>query len=352
MKKCSFSKRKGVSRSKNSKKHRRVSRKTFRNKMMKGGFNQTQFTAAFAVAAAMHMDKVVLIPNEKGIKARSKRYDFVIDKDNIPTLTNYKKNLIVPNTRSKITVNNFDIYVGSTTDNLLIKMEGIGGTVTERLAKLTTTLITPNNSEALIKMAENNELITKETADDLKYDVNNTNILRLTNGQGNVNPEDDMFIKVVQLIISLVKLFFNCLEYVLNPPNSRISGNEIPTFRNEIPQSSEIVIYDKPSELSTAIVEFVTTEDHQNDTESAKAIYESTLGSIDELPQYIDNGDSYPTIEDPDDNQYRCVTPYDSSETNMKARIRSCNKVGRPARGFEDKRYTHNGLCYPECIKK
>jgi hypothetical protein len=113
-----------------------------------------------------------------------------------------------------------------------------------------------------------------------------------------------------------------------------------------------MVVYDNPSEVSNAIVNFVTSEDPRSDAESAEAIYDTVVADIGKLTQYIDNGDSNPISETQSDNQYRCVTPYDSTEKNMKARLRSCNKVGQAARGFQDKRYTNIQLCYPECIKK
>jgi hypothetical protein len=355
MKKYSFSKRKGVSRSKNSKKHRRVSRKTFRNKMMKGGFNRAQFAGAFAVAAAMHMNKIVLIPIPG---KRGERYDINLGEGYENTNT-YSRPIRVDNkgrrdgkNKQKAYFNNpkpvdlyvedYDIYVGSTTDDVLIKMDG-NKSVLERLSAITNTVIKKENSTALIKTAQSLDLIGPDTAQNLQEDVEEINTNMLTNGEP-IDIQDNSFIKLIQIILALVKLFFDCLEGVLNPPQTT---SRIPTFRNEISQSSEMVVYDNPSEVSDAIVEFVETKDD----ESAEAIYDTALDSIGALTQYIDNRDSYPTIEDPDDNQFRCVTPYDKNIKDIKARIQSCNKVGRPARGFEDKRYKNNGLCYPECIK-
>jgi hypothetical protein len=370
MKKYSFSKRKGVSRSKNSKKHRRVSRKTFRNKMMKGGFNNSDFAGAFAVAAAMDMNKVVLIPKpgRDGI-----RYDVVLGEGYENTNT-YNRPITVDTTGRRydkkekrmknkqmahfnnpeqvdLYIEDYDIYVGSTRDNVLIKMDG-NKSVLNRLAAITNTVIKKENSTALIETAQSLTVINPDIAENLQERVNEIDTKMLTNGQG-IDIQDNNFIKLIQIILALVKLLFDCLESVLNPSNSRISGNEIPTFRNEIPQSSEMVVYDNPSEVSTAIVNFVTSEDPRSDAESAEAIYDTVVDDIGKLTQYIDNDDSNPIPENPSDNQYRCVTPYDKTiTTDIKARSRSCNKVGIPARGFEDKRYKNNGLCYTECIKK
>lgn len=374
--KYSFSKKKRFSRSKkNSKKQKRV-RKTFRNKMLKGGFNQAQFTGAFAVAAVMGMDKVVLMPKNN----TSKRYDFVIDKDNKPTLSNHSR-LNIPGTKSTIRVINFDIYIGSTTDNLLIKIDG-NNSVINRLAKLTQTVITPENSTDLINTAQASGVITPTKAaelTELKDEVlpyrnqilKNGNKQLLEDGQANnVNPEGKMFIQLVQIIIALIKLLFDCLVDVLSKQPSRDQSQQSSArvSFNTNDESSDVVIFE-PKDESSAMVSVNTIEEEQSQAlvvflgnedkngnvpdpadvaAAAKTIYETTLNDIEELPQYIDNGENeYPTIVV--DNQHKCVTPYNTTSSNIKDRIKSCNKIGPPHKDFKDQRYDHLTRCIEDC---
>jgi len=310
--------------SKNNKKHR----KTFRNKIFKGGFNSAQFAGALAVAAAMGMNKIVLIPNEAGTQSR--RYDFEIDANNKPKLSAGR--FTVPGTRSTINIRNFNIFVGSTTSDLLIQMEG-NDSVIKRLAAITQTIAQPQNAIALITNAEQEGIITQSEAENLTEEVrNNSPNNMLTNV--NVEPESKDFENIIKLILDLLGLFFIFLFNLIKLLNDST---------NQPPSSSAITV--TPQQTSDAVVAVVNNTPQAAD-QAAEDI-KQTLDDIGSLPQFRDiRGE---TIEPPTDNNFKCVNPYDRTTATTRDRLQSCNRIGPPNVRFVGRSFPGIQNCVSEC---
>ena len=310
--------------SKNNKKHR----KTLRNKILKGGFNSAQFAGALAVAVAMDMDKIVLIPNKAGKSAGSKRYDFEIDADNRPKLSAGR--LTVPGTRSTINIRNFDIFVGSTKNDLLIQMEG-NDSVINRLAAITQTLAQPQNANALIVSAQEGGLITPYEADNLKEEVrSNAGNNMLTNG--NVEPGSKNFENFIKMVLDLLGLFMMFILYIL-----KLISESMKT------PSSELTVV-TPQETSNEVVAVVN---NTPDASKAAEDINQTFVDIGTLPQFKDtkNEDIQPSV----DNTFKCVNPYNRDTATIKDRVKSCNKIGEPNANFVGRTWSNLQPCVNEC---
>ena len=311
--------------SKNNKKHR----KTHKNKILKGGFNSAQFAGALAVAVAMDMDKIVLIPNEAGKSINSKRYDFEIDADNRPKLSAGK--LMVPGTRSNINIKNFNIFVGSTKSDLLIQMEG-NSSVISRLAAITQTLAQPQNANALIETAQEGGLITQPEADNLKEEVrSNAGNNMLTNG--NVEPESKNFENFIKMTLDLLGLFFTFLFTILKL-----------IFESMKTPSSELTVV-TPQQISNEVVAVVN---NAPDAGEAAEDINQTLNDIGSLPQFKDTGNE--NIQAPVDNTFKCVNPYNRDTATIKDRIKSCNKVGQSHQNFTGQTWPVLQNCVDTCF--
>ncbi len=322
-KKRRFSKRYNAF-SKNKKKHN----KSLRKKMFKGGFSTAQFAGALAVAAFLEMDKIVLIPNEAGRRARSRRYDIEIDPDNKPRIINRSQLQAGP--RSNVSIKNFDIYVGSTTSDLLIKIEG-NNSVIDRLATITQTVVQPQNARALIQSGQSAGLLTADQADELN-DSAQQNLpgatAMLTNG--NVDPESSNFEKVFQIVMTLLKLFFSLIIFLLG----------------KLPQQPQRPISSTPQDTQTQAV--IIFQGSPDDANHAAEQINNDLNDIGNLPQFRDDESENPVPAD-EVQGFKCVTPYNRDTANAKNRVRSCNKIDDPHQNFTGRTWPNLQSCVNEC---
>ena len=320
-KKRRFSKRHNTF-SKNRKKHN----KSLRKKIFKGGFNTAQFAGALAVAAFLEMNKIVLIPNAAGIVARSKRYDIEIDPDNKPIIRSGK---LQAGPRSTISIKNFDVYVGSTTSDLLIKIEG-NNSVIDRLATITQTVVQPQNAGALIQSGQSAGLLTADQAAELN-DSAQQNLPRatamLTNG--NVEPESSNFAKVFQIVMTLLKLFFSLIMFLLGKLPQQ---PQRPVSTPQDTQSQAVTVFQGAPAAASASAEQINND----------------LNDIGNLPQFRDNQSENPVPAD-EDQSFKCVTPYNRDTANAKNRVRSCNKIDNPHQNFRERNFSNLQSCVNEC---
>jgi len=325
-------------RKKNSRNKKYRNKKTNKNrKSLRGGFNIAQFAGALAVAAALGKNKIVLIPKE----ASSKRYDIVLNLD-IENIKNPSQGkFTIPGTRSNVNIKNFDIYVGSTEDTNLIKIEG-NDSVIKRLAALTSKLAEPNNANAIINRAENMSLITGGNANNLNEAVNDNltpnNLALIASTQESFQPDDNVFIKLIQTIFSILLLFFKILfSYltasqtegtVLVPPNTSANA---PT----------------PDNISQQVVAFISSEPNDESGPQLAQNVDEMINEIGSLPQFEDRGGM--NIQEPVDNSFKCVKPYDRDTSTTKERIKSCNKTGIPHPSFSGRTWPGLQNCVNEC---
>jgi hypothetical protein len=310
-------------------------KKTNKNKkIFKGGFNAAQFAGALAVAAATGMNKIVLIPNAAGKIAKSKRYDFLFDMTNKPTLG--KSTFKIPGTSSNVNIKNFDIYVGSQDSDLLIKMEG-NSSVINRLASITQTIIQPQNAIALINTAQQNGQITQAVANDLQQGVDeNLTGGRMLLGNETVQPDNSDFIKYVQFIFNLLLLFFQLLFSIIFASKNQEPMNQEPEPMNQGANT--------PASTSNDVVAIINNEPSAEET--AENIND-TLNDIGELPQFRDTNNE--NVEPAVDNSFKCVNPYTRSNATARDRIKSCNKIGPSNENFTGRKWETLQPCVEQC---
>jgi hypothetical protein len=315
-------------------------KKTNKNKkIFKGGFSAAQFAGALAVAAATGMNKIVLIPNEAGKVAKSKRYDFIFDMTNKPVLgrSSGKATFKIPGTSSNVNIKNYDIYVGSQDSDLLIKIYG-NDSVIKRLASITQTIIQPQNAIALINTAEQNGQITQAVANDLQQGVEeNLTGGTMLLGNETVQPDNSAFIKYVQFIFNLLLLFFQLLFSIIFA-----SKNQEPMNQEQEPMNQEA---NTPASTPNQVVAIINNEPSAEET--AENIND-TLNYIGELPQFRDTPDTVEP-EPAVDNRFKCVNPYTRSNATTRDRIKSCNKIGPSNENFTEREWRTLQPCIEEC---
>jgi hypothetical protein len=345
-KKRRFSKRQYTF-SKNRKKHN----KSLRRKLFKGGFNTAQFAGALAVAAFLEMDKIVLIPNAAGRQARSKRYNIIINPDNTPKIIN--GSYLQAESKSRISIKNFDVYVGSTTSDLLIKIDGNDG-VTNRLATITQTIVQPQNAGTLIQSGQSAGLLPADEAVELnessQQNLHRANAM-LTNGI--VEPESSNFANVFQTVMTLLKLFFTLIIFLLSKLHQQ--PQRLVSIPQDIQSQALTVLPQQPQRLvsipqdiqSQALTVFQGTPAAAS--ASAEQI-NNELNGIGNYPQFRDDVDqSENPVPANEDQGFKCVTPYNRDTANTKNRVRSCNKINSPHPKFRDKSYRNLQSCVSEC---
>ena len=104
-------------------KNMRNKKRTRKNlkKRFKGGFNSIQLAGAIAVAGLLGKNKLVFIrkPESRGV---NNRYEFILEGTRPRLVSNRSK--IEISKGVYIAINNFNIYVGSTEDDILIQITG------------------------------------------------------------------------------------------------------------------------------------------------------------------------------------------------------------------------------------
>jgi hypothetical protein len=340
--------------SKNRKKN-----KSLRNKRFKGGFNAIQFAGALAVAAALDMDKIVLIPNVAGRAVKSKRYDIEIDQNNKPII---KSGKLQTASRMRVNIKNFDIYVGSTTSDLLIKIEG-NDSLIRRLAEITQTVVQPQNAGALIESGQNAGLITAEEANNMnesvQQDLPAANAMLMS---GNVEPKSSNFEKVFQIVMTLLKLLMSLIFLLLSklpkePVRPETTMPQDPQTQVltvleglQDPQSQVLTVFEGPQDIQIQVLTvFEGTPDAENNATANDAAEQlnNDINNIGQLPQFRDNDSENPIPAE--SSNFKCVTPYNRDTASAKNRTKSCNKIGTPHENFKERIWPNLQSCVNEC---
>jgi hypothetical protein len=211
---------------KNKKSIYKKNRKTFRNnRSLKGGFSPNQFAGALAICSMLEMNKIVLLPKEK---TNSKRYVFIFNKDNKPSLS--KGKFKVPGTNSNITISNFYIFVGSTDSNVLIKIDG-NDSVVNRLAKLTTKILEKDNAKRIVSACRSKGLLDDIDENELNNEIDETqgSMKKILNGDLNTDNENsnNALLNIIHLIMTILSMFFQLLFALLEKlPKSQTTQEE------------------------------------------------------------------------------------------------------------------------------
>lgn len=298
-----------------AKKSNKKLRKTVR--YFKGGFNTAQLAGALAMLVAVKMDKLVLIPKPEATS--SKRYDVVVeDVKGFPKLKSNK--LMIPGTKSNISIGNFNLYIGSTKNDLLIKVDG-NESIINRLAKLSETLMVPENANALITVANEHELITDVQARDVRKEVNEVKKI----GDSIKKAKEPMPIntKSVNLLLELLSMFFGILFMLL----SHKKEENVPSIETSSALVTSLVTYDKAEQIMDEIDEIL------------------------ELPQFKDQGPNKIPIS-LEDKDFKCIKPYNKSTASKLDRKTSCNRAGPSTAKFENRTWSNLQSCVEECNKE
>jgi hypothetical protein len=312
---------------KNKKAIYKKNRKTFRNnRSLKGGFNSIQFAGALAICSMLEMNKIVLLPKPN---TKSKRYEFIFDKDNKPNLS--KDKFKVPGTSSYINISNFFIFVGSTDSNVLIKIDG-NDSVVNRLANLTKNILKKDNAKRIVSACRSNGLLDDIDENELNNEIDETegSIKQILNGHLNTSTDkenlNNALLNIIHLIMTILSMFFQLLFALLEKlPKSQTTQEE--------PIKSDAL---------------VVVESIEGSFNNAAENLNNSLNEIGKFEQYLDDGE---TVTPAAQNTFKCVMPYNKSTATNKDRFKSCNKVGTPVEKFKDATWQNLQNCVEQCHK-
>jgi hypothetical protein len=342
-----------------AKRSKRYKSKKYQSKRYKGGFNSAQLAGALAVATALGMDRIVLIPNANGVSARSQRQEIVHDPSNPLTIRRGQFDSVTID-GSRFNIKNFDIYVGSSGSSMLMRIQG-NSSVVARLAAITTTVARPDIRNALTTLAQGGGLVEPPTALALVTTASEPIDLSTLDMDKGADPQ--YFNRMVHILLMLLDVFFKFLlklfGFVLSAVASRFS-------RPSAPQPPLLLAADAAAapEISSAVVAVVNRAASVADAD-ASAADASASGAdtaadaantinalinefVDSAPQYVDNGIDVTPVAD---TSFKCVTPYDRGTASIKDRTKSCNQVGPPDANFVGRTWPVRQNCVNECFK-
>jgi hypothetical protein len=313
-------------------------------RMFRGGFNRAQLKVAFIVMEALGKNKIVLLP-----KAKEKRYDIVVDDHKNIKITNSKGFAKIKVSKGiSVNIKNFHIYVGSTTDNELILINGNDENL-KHLEQLYTIITEPEAALMLIQSASDESLITTDEAEELTEQIeehrrligDSPEKLLLKSPSASSPKQSNIFMDVIKLILNVLHLFFLIILKHIKKKTPKSNSPKSP----KSPKTPE-----SPEAISDLVISDIRSPDS-----NYQEAFDKILEEISGFETYTDNGpEEEPTIKTPIEiKKWKCVTPYSRKNKNIRDRIKSCENSADaiPDSSFENDRYPNRQNCIDKCHK-
>ena len=371
-------------------KKRKTSQKKYRHKrtnkkIFKGGFNSAQLAGAIAVAGFYGMNKLVLIRKRGKIGEHGRmqgginRYEIILNPNEPRPTLNRQQQIRIG--RGNLNIRNFDIYVGSENNNLLIQITGNEG-VLERLNNLVEVVAQPANALALYQNRHLELPAPQANADQIiQYAPAAANLVVNQDDNQDVNMERILF--AVNILFSIIwwffKLLYKIIIFIIKQNTSvRLPAQAVPRPIDDlalvpravprpiddlalVPRAvaDEDEVADEDVEeipndrtIINAIVNYNPENRDQNLDILINNYWNNIMNNIEQLPQFMDNGGDNINITEPVDNTFKCVRPYNRLNATGQDRVRSCNKIGPPDPMFINQRYANLQSCANNCFEE